>query len=193
MTYGSPAHPQPARAPLVIRLAQPEDLKAASAANRAAYAEYGSVLAPERIARYLDNAGDVWSRLDVAELLVAILDGEVVGSVTYYASGSRSEAQGWPADWAGLRLLAVAPAARGLGAGRALMEASIERARVDGATALALHTTVMMEVARAMYERMGFVRVPERDYISRSGERGAMAYRYDLSPTARMASDDSRG
>jgi ribosomal protein S18 acetylase RimI-like enzyme len=64
------------------------------------------------------------------------------------------------------------------------MEASIERARADGATALALHTTEMMEVARAMYERMGFVRVPERDYVSRSGERGAIAYHYVLSPSA---------
>jgi ribosomal protein S18 acetylase RimI-like enzyme len=168
---------------LLVRVARPDELEAAAAVNRAAYAEYGAVLSPERIARYLDNAGDVWSRLDIAELLVAVRDGEVVGSVTYYAPGPRSEAQGWPADWAGLRLLAVAPRARGLGIGRALMEASIARARADGAAALALHTTEMMAVARGMYERMGFVRVPERDYVSRSGERGAMAYRYDLGPT----------
>jgi ribosomal protein S18 acetylase RimI-like enzyme len=172
------------RGKLVVRPARPEDMEAASGVNRAAYAEYGAVLSPERIAHYLDSAGDVRSRLDVAELLVAVLDGEVVGSVTYYAPGPRAEAQGWPADWAGLRLLAVAPVARGLGIGRAIMEASVERARADGATALALHTTEMMEVARAMYERMGFIRVPERDYVSRSGERGAMAYRYDLKATA---------
>ena len=29
--------------------------------------------------------------------------------------------------------------------------------------AIGLHTTVQMEVARAMYERMGFVRSPEYD------------------------------
>lgn len=175
-------HPSASTPPasLVIRTARPEDLSAVSAVNRAAYAEYGAYLDPERIARYLDNAGDVWSRLDSAELLVAELDGEIVGSLTYYAPGPRSEAQGWPPTWAGLRLLAVAPSARGRGVGRALMEASIARARADGAEAIALHTTEMMAIARAMYERMGFVRDPEHDYVPRSGGRGAMAYRLDL-------------
>jgi GNAT superfamily N-acetyltransferase len=167
---------------LVIRLAEPADLDAVSAVNRASYAEYGAHMPPERIARYLDNAGDVWSRQDVAELLVAVLDGEVVGSLTYYPPGPSSEGQGWSSEWAGLRLLAVTPGARGLGIGRKLMEFAIERARAAGAPAIALHTTEIMEIARSMYERMGFVRVPEHDWVSASGGRGAMAYRYDLAP-----------
>jgi GNAT superfamily N-acetyltransferase len=165
----------------VIRLARPEDLEAVSAVNRAAYAEYAAFLEPERIARYLDNAGDVWSRLDESDLLIAELDGEIVGSLTYFAPGPRAAAQRWPAEWAGLRLLAVAPSARGLGIGRLLMEASIERARAEGAPVIALHTTEMMEIARNMYERMGFVRVPEYDWVPSSG-RGAMAYKFDLRP-----------
>src|SRR5205814_10435418 len=99
-----------------------------------------------------------------AELFVAELDGRLVGTVTFYPSGPGSAEQGWPNDWAGIRLLGVAPEARGQGAGRALIEALIERARAQGAAAIALHTTERMEVARAMYERMGFVRVPEYDF-----------------------------
>ncbi len=178
---------EPARAPsdahaaVVVRLAQPEDFDAVSAVNRAAYAEYAAFMEPERIARYLDNAGDVRSRQEVSDLLVAELDGKIVGSLTYYPPGPRSEAQRWPAEWAGLRLLAVAPSARGLGIGRLLMEASMERARSEGAPVIALHTTEMMEIARNMYERMGFVRVPEYDWVPSSG-RGAMAYKFNLQP-----------
>ncbi len=179
MTDSAPAQPDALRARLVLRLARPDDLEAVSAVNRAAYAEYGAHMEPERIARYLNNAGDVWSRLDTSDLLVAELDGKIVGSLTYFSPGPRSQAQGWPADWAGLRLLAVDPAARGLGIGRALMEFSIDRARAEGAAAIALHTTEMMEIARAMYERMGFERVPEYDWRPQSG-RGAMAYRFAL-------------
>jgi predicted N-acetyltransferase YhbS len=168
---------------LEIRPVRENELEAVSAVNRAAYTEYRAYLAPERIERYLTNAGDVWSRIDVSVLLVALLDGKVVGSVTYFPPGPSAEAQHWPAGWAGLRLLAVDPAARGLGIGRKLMEAIIERARSEGAPAIGLHTTEMMAIARAMYERMGFVRVAELDFRG-SGGGGAMAYRYDITPSA---------
>jgi GNAT superfamily N-acetyltransferase len=63
-----------------------------------------------------------------------------------------------------VRLLAVAPEARGQGIGIALMKECIRRARRLGAVCLNLHTTDMMQVAMRMYERMGFVRAPELDF-----------------------------
>ena len=53
----------------------------------------------------------------------------------------------------------VDPDARGLGAGRALTEACVARARRDRAPEIALHTSPIMTVALPMYLRMGFVRV----------------------------------
>jgi len=63
-----------------------------------------------------------------------------------------------------IRLLAVAPAARGRGVGTALMEECLRRARAAGACAIGLHTVDVMEVAVRMYERMGFVPAPETDF-----------------------------
>jgi predicted N-acetyltransferase YhbS len=146
---------------------------------RAAYAEYAESRPSDRWDRYLAHAADVWSRLDQAQLLVAEVDGRVVGTITLYTPGSPAEAQGWPSSWAGLRLLGVQPGARGVGIGRALVEASIRRARALGASAVALHTTEMMAVARALYERMGFERIVEYDFHARSGTH-ALAYRLDL-------------
>jgi ribosomal protein S18 acetylase RimI-like enzyme len=63
-----------------------------------------------------------------------------------------------------VRLLAVAPEARGTGVGRALMGECVRRARAMGATELGLHTSVSMRAAMQLYERMGFVRAPEFDF-----------------------------
>ena len=85
----------------------------------------------------------------------------------------------WPATWAGFRLLAVHPDARGRGVGRLLTEECIRRARETGRAAVGLHTTMLMNVARAMYERMGFVRIPEYDFFPIPSFR-VMAYRLTL-------------
>jgi ribosomal protein S18 acetylase RimI-like enzyme len=44
------------------------------------------------------------------------------------------------------------------------VEECIRRSRAAGARAITLHTTDMMAVAMALYERMGFVRAPEIDF-----------------------------
>jgi hypothetical protein len=44
-----------------------------------------------------------------------------------------------------------------------------------------LHTTQLMAVARTMYERMGFTRVPEHDFSPVPGFH-VMAYRLPLTP-----------
>ena len=64
---------------------------------------------------------------------------------------------------AGMRMLAVDPSAQGAGAGRALVEGCIEVSRGHGLRCLSLHTHVVFARARALYERMGFVRTPDRD------------------------------
>ena len=64
----------------------------------------------------------------------------------------------------------------GQGLGRQLTEECIRRARRDGAAAIALHTSPIMQVALAMYLRLGFVParetppvfgVPYRIYLKR--------------------------
>jgi ribosomal protein S18 acetylase RimI-like enzyme len=55
-----------------------------------------------------------------------------------------------------LEELYVAPALRGQGLGRALLEASMEHARERGARHIDLNTSEDDVAARALYERMGF-------------------------------------
>jgi ribosomal protein S18 acetylase RimI-like enzyme len=131
----------------------------------AAYAEFAPPDPPPQWRAYEDEIRDMRRRLGEAILIVAEDAGRLVGAVTYYPDGSKETNGGWPSSWAVFRLLAVHPDARGRGIGRQLTEECIRRARAAGCAAVGLHTTTLMEIARAMYERIGFVRVPERDFF----------------------------
>jgi len=157
---------------LRIRDAGEDDLNAVSALLVDAYAQYmrppREALTTEERAGwdgYRRNIADVWSRAPISSTIVAERDGKLLGSVNYYAPGQADSVDAaWPDGWASIRLLGVSTKARGLGIGQALMKECLRRARADGATAMGLHTTALMDVARAMYLRLGFKRVPAYDF-----------------------------
>lgn len=66
--------------------------------------------------------------------------------------------------WPEIRLVAVAPGARGRGVGAALVNECLCRARLADAATVTLHTTDLMRAALRLYERLGFVRAPELDF-----------------------------
>ena len=74
------------------------------------------------------------------------------------------------ADEAEILTLATAPAARGQGLGRRLVEAAAELAARQGATRLFLEVAEDNVAARALYDRSGFVEVGRRrGYYARPG------------------------
>ena len=144
-----------------------------------AYKEYASVLSPAGWRHYARDITDVESRLPVSELIVAESREQLVGAVTLFRDPSLLGTETWPTSWAGVRLLAVHPNSRGHGIGRALMEECFSRSRDSGVATVGLHTVDFMEIARRMYEQMGFVRVSEYDYEPGGGIT-VLAYRLDL-------------
>src|SRR5262249_42225590 len=77
---------------------------------------------------------------------------------------------------------------RGRGVGEALMRECLRLAQESGAPGITLHTTEMMQAAMRLYERMGFVRVPELDLRPLPGVV-AKGYRLLFMPTASCALD----
>lgn len=97
-------------------------------------------------------------------MIVATVDATVAGCITYVGPGVPK--QSWfDREWPVIRRLAVRPDYRGLGIGRALTEECIARGRRDGADLIALHTSKMLDVAVAMYERLGFAFLRESDTV----------------------------
>jgi GNAT superfamily N-acetyltransferase len=154
-----------------LRDATPSDRAAIEAVTLAAYEQYAAVLSASFWAAYRDNIRQTLANIGPAAQIVAEDDGELVGVVLLYPAGAVLAAGGPPLSPAcpEVRLLAVAPAARGRGVARRLMEECMRRARAAGAPALTLHTTDMMSVAMSLYERMGFARAPELDFSPAPG------------------------
>lgn len=115
----------------------------------------------------LAKIGHLRARPHVRVLVAATPAEELVGGVAYfgdmaeYASGGTAMTL---KSTSGLRLLAVAPSFRGIGAGEALTRACVDLARANGHSQLVLHTTAAMEAAWRLYEKLGFVRSEDLDF-----------------------------
>jgi GNAT superfamily N-acetyltransferase len=166
--------------PLEVREARTaQEVEAAGRVTVAANAEFAPADPDDPFVaswdRYLVSMADAAGRAADGSLLVAVENGRVVGTVTLYLHAGSEQ---WRPDDAMFRFLAVDPAARGRGVGRALFQACLERARAAGKRRMALHTTEWMTTARAMYERAGFSREPEGD--ARLPGLHILAYAADL-------------
>lgn len=114
---------------------------------------------------YLHELRDVAKRAAAAEVLVAVAHETLLGGVTFVPSGGSPMADIADSDEAEIRMLAVAPEARGRGVGEALVRACIERARAtEACRRLVLSTQPAMRTAHRVYERLGFIRTPHRDW-----------------------------
>ena len=151
---------------LVIRDAHGRDREAIRDVTLSAYEQYAAIMQTQWEG-YRHNILTTLGDVKPAEQIVAEQHGAIVGTVLLYPAGTVFTAQSGTSvtsAWPELRLLAVAPAARGQGVGAALMRECVRRARQSGAAVLTLHTHQIMAVAMRMYERMGFVRAPDLDF-----------------------------
>ena len=159
-----------------LRDARPDELEHVAKLLVAAYQEYEEFMPADRWDWYRNDIIDISSRMEDSELIIAEVRNKIAGAVTLFPQGSNN---GWPAGWAGIRLLAVHPDYRGRGIGRALMEECIRRCRERGTKTIGLHTTELMKVSRAMCERIGFERISKFDFHPAS-DTIVFAYRLEL-------------
>ncbi len=158
-----------------VRRARRGDYAAIGEVTVAAYAEFTQ----GRADPYVAKLADAETRDLEAELWVAVdPDDEVLGTVTVSPQGSP-----WREiaveDEGEFRMLAVAPSARGRGIGLALAQHCVDRFREEGSPAVVLSSLVEMTAAHRLYERLGFARLPERDWSPLPGV-DLIAFRKEL-------------
>jgi DNA-binding MarR family transcriptional regulator/GNAT superfamily N-acetyltransferase len=147
VTGGTPA--------VVIRTHRPGDLGWVLERHGVLYAEeYGwGVVFEAIVARVIaEFAGEADPAREAC--WVAELEGRRIGSVMLVRHPEREGV-------ARLRLLLVEPTARGLGAGRALVDVCTRFARTAGYRRVTLWTQSVLHAARAIYARAGYVKVSE--------------------------------
>lgn len=126
----------------------------------------------------LRNVGLLTEKPEVSLLVATTPSDEIAGTVVYvgdiqhYGSGGIATRE---YNSAGFRLLAVTDAARGKGVGKLLTQACIDKARQQGRSQLILHTTRAMQTAWKMYERLGFSRSEDLDFMQ--GDLGVYGFR----------------
>lgn len=145
---------------MIVRPARPDEYDLIGDLTAEVYVD-GGLVSPE--SSYVGALRDAAGRAAESELLVAEIGGEVAGAVAYCPPGSPYAEVAGP-DEAEFRMLAVREKARGRGVGRAMVRACADRARAAGLTGLRLSTGPDMAAAHRLYERMGFVRTPDRDW-----------------------------
>jgi ribosomal protein S18 acetylase RimI-like enzyme len=139
-----------------IRSYRPADAETLNALALRAFAQFRHHYAPWKA--FAAGIGAMSELARSGELMVAEnSNGALLGGVGYFGP-TASKPDFFKPDWSIIRMLVVDPAARGRGVGRRLTEACLGCAARDGASVIALHTTPIMEVALAMYLRLGFVR-----------------------------------
>ncbi len=115
----------------------------------------------------LSNVGTLTEK-DSIDILTAKSDGLLLGAVVYiddmkdYGSGGVATSE---KNAAGFRLLAVSTDARGQGIGKKLTIACIEKAKEHGREQMIIHTTEAMKLAWGMYEKLGFERSEDLDFL----------------------------
>lgn len=136
----------------------------------------------------LANIGDLTKNPET-ELLVAVsaeaeIQGAVVyfGNMSFYGSGGSATKE---TDASGFRLLAVDLAARGQGIGKLLTLECIAKARSKGHSQVIIHTTQAMQTAWKMYEKLGFRRSKDLDFMQEGLPVFGFRLLLDENPAAR--------
>lgn len=132
--------------------------------------------------KMLANVGGL-TKKPATELIVAIspqgkINGGVVffGDMQFYGSGGTAINE---KNASGFRLLAVDPAVRGQGLGKRLSIECINKARRLKHQQVIIHSTKSMRVAWHMYEKLGFKRSKDLDFMQ--GELPVFGFRLLLS------------
>jgi ribosomal protein S18 acetylase RimI-like enzyme len=114
---------------------------------------------------YLETLRAARRRARHTELLVAVeaASDRVLGAVAFVGDAGEYADIAGPGEGE-FRMLAVRSEGRGRGAGEALVRACVERARERGLERLLLCSHERMTAAHRLYARLGFVRIPERDW-----------------------------
>ncbi|HEV2782148.1 MAG TPA: GNAT family N-acetyltransferase [Actinophytocola sp.] len=163
---------------LTIRLARPAELDAVGALTLRAYQADG-YFANGVKTDYAAELSDARTRADEGELLVAVdAEDRLLGTVTMARPGTRY-AEVSRAGELEFRMLAVDPDARRRGVGLALVQAVLDRARELGLPRVVLSSHEKMTPVHGLYQRLGFSRLPERDWSPVPGVR-LIAFELDL-------------
>jgi ribosomal protein S18 acetylase RimI-like enzyme len=164
---------------ITVRPVHTSELAAVGELTVAAYTADGLLVPDDPYAAHLRDAV---TRAREAEVYVAVVEDRLAGTVTFCPEGSpwREVAQPGEGEF---RMLGVAPDFRRRGVAQALVGTCLERSTELGHDAVVLCSLEEQRAAHRIYERLGFRRLPERDWSPYPGV-DLLAFRLELAGSA---------
>lgn len=150
-----------------IREATPEDASAVRDIIREVYVG-GGWADPRRSPEYVQSLLDAEHRIAAADVFVAVIDEVPIATVTATAEHPLANIA-LPGELE-VRMLAVREVARRRGVAQALMARCEALATQRGLGTVVLSTEPAMYAAHALYEGLGYVRTPDRDWVINGSE-----------------------
>jgi ribosomal protein S18 acetylase RimI-like enzyme len=148
------------------RCAKDQDVKQLNDLRIASYSEFEKSLPEDGWATLnasLHDNNKLKEVLNNSRAFVGEIDGRVVGMAFWVSNGNPTTI--YPAEWSYIRMVGVHPDFRGKGIGKRLTCMCIDDARENGEKIIGLHTSEVMDVARHVYESLGFTVYKEIDRI----------------------------
>ncbi|MBU6450150.1 MAG: GNAT family N-acetyltransferase [Cyanobacteria bacterium REEB67] len=171
---------QRAQLKTIVRVAPDNERTLVANVVRDAYAQFQVQYDARHWLEYEASTRETVLHQDGITRLVAVVGEEIAGAVLFCppyerVMGGELVKNPYPE----FRLLAVSPDFRDMGIGAMLIDACEEMVKAEGSKAITLHTTVVMETARLMYERRGYTRFTDIDF-SPAPNFIVMGYKKDL-------------
>lgn len=167
-----------------IRNAKPSEFAAIGTLMVQVYSQlegFPSTYEQPKYYQMLANIGDL-TKKPGTEILVAVSsDGNIIGAVVFYSDMKYYGSEGTATlkkNASGFRLLAVDPNSRGRGIGKRLCLKCIQKAKALKRRHMIIHSTKAMQIAWKMYEKMGFNRAADLDFMQ--GELPVFGFRLQL-------------
>lgn len=160
-----------------IRVIPPEDQTRLAEIGALTALAYLSDALVDNAHPYIPALRDAHARAQKA-ILLAMADGAdgegaIVGTLTVVPPGSPFIERAGAGEFE-LRMLAVSPMERGRGIGKELTLAGVKLAIERGATGIVLSTMESMHAAHRLYDKLGFVRREDLDWVVQDNPDGTI-------------------
>lgn len=157
------------KAELKYRKASLSDFNKLKALGIESYSEFSKVLTKtnwNKMNSFLENDVNLTKLINQSTVFVCEKDSNIIGMIYLVPRGNPTEL--FQENWSYIRFLGVNTKFRGHGIGKKLTDLCMEYAKETNEKYMALHTSEFMDSARAIYEKRGFKRTKEIEYLEKN-------------------------
>ncbi len=154
---------------LKYRKADLSDFDQLKSLGKESYAEFSQVLDAEnwtKMNAFLNSDIGLSQLIKQSAVYICEKQSEIIGMIYLVPSGNPTKL--FKSNWSYIRFLGVNTQHRGKGIGKTLTDLCMEHAKKTNEQYIALHTSEFMDSARSIYEKKGFVKTKEFQYLGKT-------------------------